>query len=545
MKTAVKTVLLGICFAVVLSVITPLGAQAAEFRFNMSYIYFGSTSNYTQLVDSTQNTLNEVAPNYFALDDEGNLALNASISPDFISDMHERGISVVPYLTNDWSRAVGKAALSNRDALAQDIAEAIVLYELDGINIDIENVTSTEREAYVDFTRQLRALLPDGKTIAVSVAANPWGLDSGWQGSYDYAGLSAYCDYLMVMAYDEHYYGGPAGPISSLSFIDKSLKYAVSVVPKENIVLGLPFYGRIWNDNGGHPNGYGISNEVIAQLINNYGGSVYDDPVSHSARAVITISETDAKPVIGGQELAAGTYTIWYESESSIKAKLQLVNQYDIKGTGSWSLGQESDNTWNYYKLWLNDCTFNDIETNWAKDYILEAYLKDWVTGYSADNFSPDEPLTRAQAAVILVRRLGLAPELDSRYSFDDCVGNWAQAYLETARKYNIIQGIGNNLYDPNRPITREEIAVMVNNVLMYDNNQEQSQFTDVTQLSNPWSYDSIEALGETGLLKGYPDGTYQPESTLTRAEITVITVTMPSININAQSDTSSVNPVS
>ena len=545
MKTAVKTVLLGICFAVVLSVITPLGAQAAEFRFNMSYIYFGSTSNYTQLVDSTQNTLNEVAPNYFALDDEGNLALNASISPDFISDMHERGISVVPYLTNDWSRAVGKAALSNRDALAQDIAEAIVLYELDGINIDIENVTSTEREAYVDFTRQLRALLPDGKTIAVSVAANPWGLDSGWQGSYDYAGLSAYCDYLMVMAYDEHYYGGPAGPISSLSFIDKSLKYAVSVVPKEKIVLGLPFYGRIWNDNGGHPNGYGISNEVIAQLINNYGGNVYDDPVSHSARAVITISETDAKPVIGGQELAAGTYTIWYESESSIKAKLQLVNQYDIKGTGSWSLGQESDNTWNYYKLWLNDCTFNDIETNWAKDYILEAYLKDWVTGYSADNFSPDEPLTRAQAAVILVRRLGLAPELDSRYSFDDCVGNWAQAYLETARKYNIIQGIGNNLYDPNRPITREEIAVMVNNVLMYDNNQEQSQFTDVTQLSNPWSYDSIEALGETGLLKGYPDGTYQPESTLTRAEITVITVTMPSININAQSDTSSVYPVS
>ncbi len=545
MKTAVKTVLLGICFAVVLSVITPLGAQAAEFRFNMSYIYFGSTSNYTQLVDSTQNTLNEVAPNYFALDDEGNLALNASISPDFISDMHERGISVVPYLTNDWSRAVGKAALSNRDALAQDIAEAIVLYELDGINIDIENVTSTEREAYVDFTRQLRALLPDGKTIAVSVAANPWGLDSGWQGSYDYAGLSAYCDYLMVMAYDEHYYGGPAGPISSLSFIDKSLKYAVSVVPKEKIVLGLPFYGRIWNDNGGHPNGYGISNEVIAQLINNYGGSVYDDPVSHSARAVITISETDAKPVIGGQELAAGTYTIWYESESSIKAKLQLVNQYDIKGTGSWSLGQESDNTWNYYKLWLNDCTFNDIETSWAKDYILEAYLKDWVTGYSADNFSPDEPLTRAQAAVILVRRLGLAPELDSRYSFDDCVGNWAQAYLETARKYNIIQGIGNNLYDPSRPITREEIAVMVNNVLMYDNNQEQSQFTDVTQLSNPWSYDSIEALGETGLLKGYPDGTYQPESTLTRAEITVITVTMPSINISAQSVTSSVNPVS
>ncbi len=278
-----------------------------------------------------------MAPNYFALDQDGNLALTSSVSRDFISDMHARGVTVVPYLTNDWSRSVGKAALDNREALARDLADAVVLYDRAGVNIDIENVTSAEREAYVDFTRLLRGLLPEGRTIAVSVAANPWGLDTGWQGSYDYAGLSEYCDYLMIMAYDEHYYGGPAGPVSSLSFIDKSLKYAVSVVPKEKIVLGLPFYGRIWSDNGGHPNGYGVSNTMIAQLIRNYGGSVYIDPVSRSARAVITVGETDANPVIGGQALAAGTYTIWYESESA-SSRLELVSEYGIKGTGSGSL---------------------------------------------------------------------------------------------------------------------------------------------------------------------------------------------------------------
>ena len=264
---------------------------------------------------------------------------------------------------------------------------AVILYNLDGVNIDIENVTSLQREDYVDFARLLRAYLPEGKTLAVSVAANPWGLDTGWQGSYDYAGLAEYCDYLMIMAYDEHYYGGPAGPIASMSFIDKSLKYAVSVVPAEKIVLGLPFYGRIWSENGGHPNGYGVSNTKISQLIKDYGGTVYIDPVSQSTCAVITVGQADAKPVIGGQALAAGTYTIWYENEASVKKKLELVNEYGIKGTGSWSLGQESESTWNYYKLWLNDCTFNDIETNWAKDYILEAYLNEWVTGYSAGNF--------------------------------------------------------------------------------------------------------------------------------------------------------------
>ncbi len=534
MKTARKFVLFGVCLAVILSVIGPLEALAAEYRFNMSYIYFGSSSDYTKLVDSTQNSLNEVAPNYFALDQDGNLALTASVSRDFISDMHARGVTVVPYLTNDWSRPVGKAALDNREALARDLADAVVLYDLDGVNIDIENVTSAEREAYVDFTRLLRGLLPEGKTIAVSVAANPWGLDTGWQGSYDYAGLCQYCDYLMIMAYDEHYYGGPAGPVSSLSFIDKSLKYAVSVVPKEKIVLGLPFYGRIWSDNGGHPNGYGVSNTAIAQLISAYDGSVYIDPVSRSARAVITVGETGVKPVIGGQTLAAGTYTIWYESEQCVKSKLELVSEYGIKGTGSWSLGQESDSTWTYYKLWLNDCTFEDIETNWAREYILDAYLKSWVTGYSADNFSPDEPLTRAQAAVILVRRLGLAPELDPKYSFDDCGGYWAQAYLETARKYDIIRGTGDNLFNPTSPVTREEIAVMVNNVLKYQNNQAQSLYTDVTPIDNPWSYDSIEALGETGVITGFPDGTFQPRGTISRAEMTVLAAAMPSADVGA-----------
>ncbi len=532
-KSLKKCVMLFICTAVVLPLLTQYEAEAAEYRFNMSYIYFGSSSDYTKLVDSTQNTLSEVAPNYFALDSGGNLALSSSVSTEFVRDMHARGITVVPYLTNDWSRPVGKAALNNREALAQDLADAVALYDLDGVNIDIENVTSTEREAYVDFTRLLRALLPEGKTIAVSVAANPWGLDTGWQGSYDYAGLAVYCDYLMIMAYDEHYYGGPAGPVSSLSFIEKSLKYAVSVVPKEKIVLGLPFYGRIWNNSGGHPSGYGVSNTKIAQLIKNYGGTVSIDPVSRSTCAVITIDESEAKPVIGGQALAAGTYTIWYENETSVKSKLELVNTYDIKGTGSWSLGQESDSTWNYYKLWLNDCTFDDVQTNWAKSYILDAYMKGWVTGYSADNFSPDEPLTRAQAAVILIRRLGLTPQLDPASRFDDCVGHWAQAYLETARKHNIIQGIGDNMFDPNRPITREEIAVMVNNILMYQNQLEDDLYTDVTPLSNPWAYDSIEALGETGVLAGFPDGTYQPGGTMTRAEMTVLAAAMPSATVN------------
>lgn len=528
LKKAILTVFFGICLAIISAFFLGSEAQAADYKFNMSYIFFSDASNYTAMVDSAQNSLNEVSPNYFALNNDGSLALTATISADFVSDMHSRGITVVPFLTNDWSRAVGKAALNNREQLADSIAEAVSLYNLDGVNIDIENVTVDEREAYVDFVRLLRLKLTEGKTVVVSVAGNPMGWTTGWQGSYDYAALADYCDYLMVMAYDEHYYGGPAGPVSSISYVEDSIKYAVSLVPKEKIVLGLPFYGRIWSDNGGYPNGYGITSTKIAQLVRDYCGSVQLDPVSQSTRAVITVNPDDPKPVIGGQALDAGTYTIWYESEASIKAKLELVNQYDIKGTGNWALGQETGNTWNYYKLWLNNCTFTDIGDTPEKDYILDAYMKKLVKGCGDGRFLPNEPLTRAQAAALIVRLLKIKPELNPAYSFDDCRGGWAQAYIETARKYHIIVGIGDNLYDPDSPVTREAFAVMINHALLYQNNSGSRIYTDVTEAANPWSYNDIEALSSYGIFDGFSDGTFRPHDTMTRAEAVALITQIP-----------------
>ncbi len=528
LKTAKKMVIMSICLAVILSFFGGLKAKAVDYKFNMSYIFFEDTASYTSLVDNTQNSLNEVSPNYFSLNSDGSLALTSSISSDFVYDMHSRGINVVPFLSNGWSRDVGVAALNNREALSKSIAEAVSLYELDGVNIDIENVTSMEREAYVAFIRLLRSQLPEDKTLVVSVAANPFGWTTGWQGSYDYAALAENCTYLMIMAYDEHYYGGPAGPVSSLSYIENSIQYALGLIPKEKVVIGLPFYGRIWSDNGGYPNGYGVTNTKIAQLVNNYGGSVQIDPTSQSTRAVITINPGDTKPIIGGQALDVGTYTIWYESENSVKTKLELVNKYDIKGTGSWALGQETDNTWNYYKLWLNNCTFTDIENNPSKDYILDAYMRKLIEGCGDNKFSPDESLTRAQAATILVRWLGLKVEANPAYSFDDCIGTWAQPYVETARKYHIITGIGDNMFDPDRPVMREEIAVMIRNALVLQNGKAINTFTDVTPLSNPWSFEAIEVLAANQVMIGFPDGTFKPSGIITRAEAAVLVTQLP-----------------
>jgi spore germination protein YaaH len=497
-----------------------LTASAQDGKYNMSYIFFGGSSQYTKLVDGTQGSLHEVSPNYFALDADGGLLLTSAVSSGFVRDMHDRGILVIPHIANDWDRAVGIAALNRREALANELAVAVSAYDLDGVNVDMENLTPDEREEYVDFTRLLRAKLPKEKKITVSVAANPYGTSSGWQGSYDYAGLAAYCDYLMIMAYDESYYGSDPGPVSSLSFMEKSIQYAIRFVPKEQIVLGLPFYGRIWSSDGGFPYGYGVSGTSIDMLLDEYDGTVELDEDSRSAYATITVEASDTKPKINGQSLSAGTYVIWYCGEQSLKSALSLVTKYDIKGTGSWSLGQEESGTWDYYKLWLNGCSFSDIQVHWAKEEILDVFLKGWMNGLSSCVFAPDGTLTRAQAAVILVRMAGLTAETDSAYGFEDCGGSWARAYIETARKQRLVAGVGNNLFEPERAVTRAEIAVMLNNVLNYADDGGRGAFYDVTEAKHAWACGAIRALSAQGVITGYPDGSFKPDSHVTRAEI-------------------------
>ena len=157
-------------------------------------------------------------------------------------------------------------------------------------------------------------------------------------------------------------------------------------MPAEKIVLGMAFYGRYWKQ-GSTYGGYGINAERVDELIQKYRGVVTYDKEYQAPKAVITIKSTDVKPTILGQTLAAGKYTIWYENEESIKYKLKLVERYNLKGTGSWSLGQESQATWDYYKLWLNGCYFKDAEGYWAMDSIIEVAQRKWMTGVSSTSF--------------------------------------------------------------------------------------------------------------------------------------------------------------
>lgn len=328
-------------------------ASAHEVTFNMSYLYFGNTSSYISQVDKTQGNLSQVSPSYFDLNADGSLKITSQFDAAFVTQMHARGIKVAPFLSNHWDRTLGRQALNNREKLSSQIAEFIVKNNLDGVQVDIENVTDIDREAYTDLVRLLREKLPANKEISVAVAANPNGWTKGWHGSYDYKELAKYASYLMIMAYDESYAGGPQGPVASYSWVERSIQYSLNQgVAADKIVLGIPFYGRYWKE-GEATGGAGISNNRVDEMLSKYGGTVTYDEKAQSPKATITIKPGDPSMTIAGNTLTAGTYHIWYENHESIKAKLQLIHKYNLKGSGSWSLGQESSSIWQSYRTWL------------------------------------------------------------------------------------------------------------------------------------------------------------------------------------------------
>lgn len=487
-------------------------------RYAMSYLYFGSLADQIEYISLSQDTLAVVSPSYFDITENGALQIN-TIHSAFVQTMHQKGIQVVPFLSNHWDRQAGVAALNRAEQLAQQIAEAVEAYDLDGVNVDIENVTQEQRAQYTRLVQLLREKIPANKEVSVAVAANPNGWQTGWQGSYDYRALGEAADHLFIMSYDEHYQGGPSGPVASLDFVEQSIQYALKYVPADKIVLGIPFFGRIWAENGS-VTGYGVSNNRVEAWMNQYAHTKTYDRTARSPKLELTIRPQDKKPVVGGKELAAGNYTIWYEDSDSIKEKLALVDKYQLKGAGNWSAGQETRDVWEYYDLWLNGKYFSDIYQHFAKDDIVYSAKLGIMKGVSNTLFEPEGTLTRAQAAAVAVRML---PQLSGRAArmFSDIDGHWAQAEIEQAVGAGILQGYPDGSFRPEEHMSREEMAVLLARMIQIDTSGNQKPvFSDVAE--NRWSYEEITALAGAGILQGY-EGSFRPEQGLTRGEMAAL----------------------
>ena len=150
------------------------------------------------------------------------------------------------------------------------------------------------------------------------------------------------CDYVIVMAYDEHYDGSDPGSTSSRPFTENAIKDMLAEgIPSRKILLGIPWYTRVWYEEG-----YGAENGTLTMdgAIN----MIYDNDLT-----VVYDEET-------GQNYASGWVgddyvQIWLEDETSLKFRTDLVKEYDLKGVAAWSYGFENWQVWEVYdeQFWV------------------------------------------------------------------------------------------------------------------------------------------------------------------------------------------------
>lgn len=246
----------------------------------------------------------------------------------------QRGISVHFRVSNltDWefNREVAHAVLTHPEARARaiaDIAATADEYGYDGVNIDLERVPPEDREALTGFTRDLTATLrAKGKMVSIAVPGKTTDdLTDPSSGAFDLEALGAIVDRIVLMAYDEHWDSGPPGPVASLPWVEAVVRYAVSQVSPDKLLLGVAFYGYDWPARG---TGEGVSMREAMRRGTEAGAELQWDPI-----ALVPF-------------FRVGPRTIYFENARSLAHKLEVQANAGLAGIAPWRLGHELPEVW-------------------------------------------------------------------------------------------------------------------------------------------------------------------------------------------------------
>ncbi len=323
--------------ATTLQIITTVGKkQVLGFT---TYYYSGDTSSYNSMVANT-SAIDEIATQNYNTDSLGNIS--GLVPTNQITYANNNSIKAYAMLQNNFDGNIAKSVLenqANRQALENNLLNAIKTNNYKGVNVDLEGVFYYDRSYYTTFVQELYNLLtPQGYTVTLSVPAKTSDSPTNsWSGAYDYAALSQYCDQIAIMTYDEHYAGGAAGPVASIGWVENVVKYAVTAIPSSKIMLGTAAYGYDWSSSG--TKAYGINGMYNVAATNN--ATVMWDDVSKTPY----FNYTDASGI---------AHSAWFENSQSVGYKLDLVNTYNLNGIAIWRLGLENSDYWTSIKTKFN-----------------------------------------------------------------------------------------------------------------------------------------------------------------------------------------------
>lgn len=297
---------------------------------SLGWQYYSDTQEYIEEVK--RSGVNTLSPRWYFLQKDG--TISDATDPTLIKWAHANGKKVWPLFGNKFDTEATHAMLSSptkRKVAIQTLISFVDKYKLDGINIDFEGFYPEDRDYFTLFIQELAtALHAKGAVVSVDI---PPDSNSDWSDPFDFAKLAKHADYLVLMAYEEHWSGGPkAGSVASLPWLQKVITDLLDEIPAQKLVVGLPFYTRDWYYANGALKSTDISIPQSYQLLSQYRAwTVWDDSIGQ-------YRSTYQKQGI--------THNIWLEESRSMGLKILASLQWQIGGFAYWYIGSESPDMW-------------------------------------------------------------------------------------------------------------------------------------------------------------------------------------------------------
>jgi spore germination protein YaaH len=302
-----------------------------------------ANNNVLNLLEKTKG-VTVISPTWFKVSsNEG--TIESLADETYVERAHSVGVQVWA-LIDDFSTEVNMYKLlsytSRREKLINTIIAETIKYNIDGINIDFENISLDTGIHYIQFIRELSVKC---RSNGIVLSIDNY-VPSDFTAYFDREEQGTVADYVIIMAYDEHHAGSEiSGSVSSINFVKNAIDNTLAMVPKERIIMAIPFYTRLWKEVTDANGTITVSSEAYSMtnaknLLSDYGATPEWDE--------------ETAQYYAQYESDGATYKMWLEEEESIEAKMKLIDQADVAGVASWKLGLEKEDIWNVIMKYIN-----------------------------------------------------------------------------------------------------------------------------------------------------------------------------------------------
>ncbi|OLS38574.1 glycosyl hydrolase family 18 protein [Bacillus sp. MRMR6] len=296
--------------------------------------------DHTKILDMTG--VNVVSPTWFSLTDQDGTIKNLA-SLDYSKWAQSKGYQVWGLFSNSFDPDLTHEALKDfetRQTIIRQLLHFSQMYELQGINFDIENVYQKDGPLVTQFMREATPYLHEAGLVVSMDITFYAGENNNWSSFYERPKLAEIVDYLVVMAYDEHTGSASgSGSVSSLPWVERNLKNLLTEVPKEKLILGVPLYTRLWKEQIKEDGTIDVSAKALSMnqvknWLNEKGLVATYDPESGQNYAEYFDTAENV------------TYKIWIEDEHSLNKRAELALTYQLAGIGTWSRFFGDETAW-------------------------------------------------------------------------------------------------------------------------------------------------------------------------------------------------------